>query len=402
MVSFFERIPLWLRFLLKACLVMLIPLSFTMTSIADIPYLPFGGFLFTTWNPYIYYAYEYSAYLPSISVSDLSTNFALGLLLAAPAIYFNYRIVNSPANKPIRNFAFAIMVFSSFVMFFALMIVTSTGTLYYINYMLLQNIQIFPTLTICFFVILPMIQRQAVLIATPEELQSNTVRELEKHPELELRREKALATLLWACLCFLPYFAMAYGSLFYSDYSVFYSFVYLINNGYSYYDFYSILNLYGSVVPYYALPIFAILSSFRFIYVRDIYRFLKHELTYRRMLYIGILGDIFPVISFAFLNMVLFGYSPYYGVYPIPLLAFAGLLIARLHRSVLPHANRIWQDVDARMWFEEQVVHVPVQQVPEKPYRSPEETITVPIRYLLTSQIRKRFRNHRNGDSHKD
>jgi hypothetical protein len=401
MVSFLGRIPLWSRLLLKVCLVMLMPLNFIIRSMADIPFLPFEGFLFTSWISDSF-AYGSVSYLPSISFSAIPSNFALGLLLAAPAIYFNYRIVKSPANKPMRNFAFAIMVFSSFVMFFALMMTTSTGTTYYTSYMILQNIMIFPTLTVCFFVILPMIQRQAILIATPEELQSNTVWELEKHADLDLRREKALATFLWVCLCFLPFFAVVSGPLLYSDYSSFISLVYTVANMYSYYDFYNIPSLYGSAVLYSNLPLFAILSSFRFMYVRDIYRFLKHEISHRRMLYIGILGDLFPVVSFTFLTMSLMVYVPYYNVYPIPLLVFTGLIVARLHRSVLPFANRVWQDVDARMWFEEPAIQIPAQQVPENPYRPPEETITVPIRYLLVSQIRRRFHNHRSRNSRKD
>jgi hypothetical protein len=401
MVSFLKRIPLWFQLLLKVCLVMLMPLNFIIRSMADIPYLPFEGFLFTSWIS-DFLTYGSVSYLPPISFSAIPSNFALGLLLAAPAMYFNHRIVNSPANKPMRNFAFAIMVFSSFVMFLALMIVTSIGTPYYISYMILQNIMLFPTLTVCFFVILPMIQRQAILIATPEELQSNTVWELGKHTDLDLRREKALATLLWVCLCFLPFFVAVSGPLLYSNYSSFISLVYTINNMYSYYDFYNIPSLYGSAVLYFDLPLFAILSSFRFMYVRDIYRYLKHEISYRRMLYIGILGDLFPVVSFILLNMSLMGFVPYYNVYPIPLLVFAGLIVARLHRSVLPFANRIWQDVDARMWFEEPAIQVPVHQVPENPYLPPDETINVPIRYLLASQIRRRFHNHRTRDSRKD
>jgi hypothetical protein len=233
-------------------------------------------------------------------------------------------------------------------------------------------------------------------------LQSNTVWELEKHADLDLRREKALATFLWVCLCFLPFFAVVSGPLLYSDYSSFISLVYTVANMYSYYDFYNIPSLYGSAVLYSNLPLFAILSSFRFMYVRDIYRFLKHEISHRRMLYIGILGDLFPVVSFTFLTMSLMVYVPYYNVYPIPLLVFTGLIVARLHRSVLPFANRVWQDVDARMWFEEPAIQIPAQQVPENPYRPPEETITVPIRYLLVSQIRRRFHNHRSRNSRKD
>jgi hypothetical protein len=403
MVRFLQRIPLLPKLLLKALLIMLMPLNFTITNIYDLLYLPFGGLLFTSWQSYGYIVFESAMYIPSLSFNEISSNFAIGLLLAAPAIYFNYRIVTSPADNPLRNFALGIMVFSGFVTFLALMIISSTGSIYYINYMLMQNIQIFPTLAVCFFIILPMIQRQAILIAAPEELHSSTVRELERHPHLEVRREKALASLLWACLCFLPFFMLTSSYSYYYEYTSFYSFAYLLNSGYTYYDFFEYFATSGMAVPFFSLPVLGILSSIRFVYVRDIYRYLKHEIAYRRLLYIGIFSDIFPVISFTFINMIVSpGMLSFYNVLPIPILFFVGLLMARIHKSVLPYANRIWEDVDARMWFEDQVEQPPKLQEPERPYRPAEETIRVPIRYMITSQIRKRFRNNRSENSHED
>jgi hypothetical protein len=382
---------------------MLMPLDFTITNVFDFLYLPFRGLLFTSWQSYGIILYDAASYIPALSINELSSNFAIGLFLAAPAIYFNYRLITSPANKPLRNFAFGIMVFSGFVAFMALMIIASTGSIYYYNYMLVQNTQIFPTLVVCFFIILPMIQRQAILIATPEELHSSTVRELERHPHLEVRREKALAALLWACLCFLPFFMMTYSYSYYYENTTFYSFAYLFSSGYTYYDFFEYFATSGTAVPFFGLPVLGILSSIRFVYVRDIYRYLKHEVAYHRMLYIGIFGDIFPVISFTLINSIIApGSVPFYNVIPIPSLFFVGLLLARLHKSVLPYANRIWEDVDARMWFEDQVEQPPILQVPERPYRPTEETITVPIRYMITSQIRKRFRNNRSENSYED
>jgi len=153
-------------------------------------------------------------------------------------------------------------------------------------------------------------------------------------------------------------------------------------------------------VPVYVLPVLGILSALRFVYVRDIYRYLKHEIAYRRLLYMGILGDFFPVIAFtAMIGFLSAGAMVSLSAIPVPLLVFLGLVITRLHRSVLPHANRIWADVDARMWFEEEeqslAVIPAIAATPETPHRPTEEKIKVPITYMLMSHIRrKRNNNH--------
>lgn len=401
MIQSLRQIPILPKLLLKTLLIMLIPLNFTIFNLQSILSLPLAGLLFTPWESYGVIYLEYSSYSSIPSLIQILSNIGIGLLLAGPGIYFNYRVSSSPANRPFRNLAIAITIFSTFVTFLALMMITSLGYIY-LNYQLMMNIMTFPTLVICFFIILPMIQRQATLIAVPEELHSNTIRELERIPGLSVRRENILASLLWACLCFLPYFMLTYSYSFYLGYTSFYSFAFTFSTGYSYYLISEYSAISGSAMMLFSLPVFGIMSSIRFVYVRDIYRHLKHEISYRRMLYMGILGDFFPVISFTMINMVLASAVVlYYSILPIPALVFIGLLIARLHKSVLPYANRVWVDVDARMWFEDQVERPPVTQIAERPFRHAEETITVPIRYLVTSQIRKRIRGDRQRHSGK-
>jgi len=393
--------------LLKALLVMLVPLQFNVTSVIDLIFLPFNGLLFTPSNSNYYYP-EFVRIDQPFLVVDIFSNFLLGLFLAFPAIVFNYRLSKSPANKPFRNLAIGVMVLSSFIVFMALLIVMPLfSPIYYYNYQLISNLQTFPTIAIGAFVILPMIQRQAVLIASPEGLHSNTMREIEMHPQLKVRREKTLTTILWIVLYFFPFLMLNMSSIYYSYASVL-SFSYTMN---MYAEFYRIIDLgfptiSGMVTPFISLPIIGILSALRFVYVRDIYRYHKHEIPYRRMMYMGILGDIFPLISYMVITGIIFPGGMYSAsIIPLPFLFFMGLLIARLHRSVLPYANRVWEDVDARMWFEQEeesrpIITTPIVTTPENPHRPTEERITVPFAYMLVSHIRKkRQNNHSDNDT---
>ncbi|MFW9957441.1 MAG: hypothetical protein ACFFCT_05160 [Candidatus Odinarchaeota archaeon] len=397
------HLPVWLRLLLKALLVMLVPLQFNIRSGIDILFLPLNGLLFTPSNNFfIYFAEQVTA--QPILMSDIMRNFLMGVFLAFPAISFNYRLMHSPADKPFRNLAIGIMILSSFMIFMAeLILMPIFNPVYYYNYQLIQNIQIFPTFVIGAFVILPMIQRQAVIIASPEELHSHTMREIEMNPQLRVRREKFLATILWIALFFLPYFVF-YQYTFYNAYAAILSFSYTmnINSG-----IYVIIDIGSSIIsgmgmPFFYLPILGILGAVRFLYVRDIYRYLKHEITHRRMMFMGILGDIFPIIGYIVISILFSPWSlPISSIFPLPFLFFIGVLLARLHRSVLPYGNRIWADVDTRMWFEEQETR-PIIVVPEKPYRPSEEQITVPFGYMVISHIRKRRHNNHSRHDNED
>ncbi|MFW9959519.1 MAG: hypothetical protein ACFFDV_00785 [Candidatus Thorarchaeota archaeon] len=399
-MGIFDKVPIWPRLLLKALIVMLIPLQFYITSSVDVILLIFNGFLFTPASDG-YYPYAEIVRLdqPFFATTILS-NFVLGLFIAFPAIFFNYKVLKSPLNKPLRNLAIGIMVISSFMVFMAMLIIMPIySPIYYYNYMLIQNIQTFPTFVIGAFIILPMIQRQAALIASPENLHTESMETVRQHVQLSARREMSLATILWAGLYFLPYFIINMGS-FYSTYIQLYSFSYMISfDSYPYIGYEYTNVVYAMAVPVFILPILGILSALRFVYVRDIYRYLKHEIAYRRLMYIGILGDIFPVIAFtAMIGFLSGGVLVSLNAIPIPLLVFLGLGITRLHRSVLPHANRIWADVDARMWFEEEEQSLSVipeiAATPEMPHRPTEEKIKVPITYMLMSHIRRRRNNN--------
>jgi hypothetical protein len=373
---------------------MIVPLQFNVSNFINILSLPFYGFLFTP-SPSVYYSGFIGIDAPVVTV-DLLSNLFFGLFLAFPAIVFNYRLVKSPANKPFRNLAIGVMILSSFIVFMALLIAAPLfNPGYYYNYPLIQNIQSFPTIAIGFFVILPMIQRQAVLVASPDDMHGETLSYIELHLQKSVRREKALATLLWAGLYFLPYYMVIMSYYFGYTYTQIFSFAYMMNiDTYSRLLYSSELALLGTVIPFFYLPIFGLLGAIRFIFVRDIYRYLKHELAYQRLMYMGILGDIFPVIAFTVLTMIISpGSTISESTIPIPCLVFLGLLVAKTHRSIQPYSNRIWTDVESRMWFEEKIETRPVDSVPEKPYRPSEEKITVPLRYLMISHIRKRRHN---------
>jgi len=399
-VGILDTVPIWPRLLLKALVVMLIPLQFYITGFADVLLLIFNGFLFTPATS-DYYPYPGVIRLDQpFYPTTIISNFLLGLFIAAPAIFFNYKVLRSPANKPLRNLAIGVLIISSFMTFLAMLIIMPMySPIYYYNYMLIQNIQTFPTIVIGAFIILPMIQRQAVLIAAPENLHTESVETLRRHSELRASREMSLATILWAGLYFFPYFIISMGSMYYS-YVQMYSFSYMMSVDSYLYVGYEFANVfYAMVVPIFTLPILGILSALRFVFVRDIYRYLKHEIKYRRLMYMGILGDVFPVIAFtAMIGFLSAGAIFSLNAIPIPCMVFLGLLITRLHRSVLPHANRIWADVDARMWYEEeeqsQSIIPAIAATPEMPHRPTEEKIKVPLSYMLMSHIRRRRNNN--------
>jgi hypothetical protein len=112
------------------------------------------------------------------------------------------------------------------------------------------------------------------------------------------------------------------------------------------------------------------------------------------LLYIGLFADFFTVIAYMVISGVLLpGHFFPYIAFPLPLLAVVGMLVARLHRSVLPVANRIWDDVEARIWFEREEKRQGVVHVPEIPSPPEDEIITVPLTYMMVSHIRKRRYN---------
>ena len=68
-------------------------------------------------------------------------------------------------------------------------------------------------------------------------------------------------------------------------------------------------------------------------------------------------------------------------VFPFPILPLIGFAYIRFSKIIIVR-DEIWTDYEHRMWFDkEQDPYVSV---------SDDESITVPITYLLVSQIRKR------------
>jgi len=374
---------------------MLFPLQFQITSLHDLLNLPFRGLLSTSWYPVFPFELVPVAY--ASIVNGIGLNLAIGFMLALPAILFNYRLARIPANRSIRRLAAAALVVSGIMVYVAASIAVAilSSSAYY-SYEILLNIEAFPTIAVGAFIVLPIIQRQAILIASSENMHSSPPETLQKHPKSGIGREVILATILWASLYFLPYLVVPTYAYYYGGTFEVFSFAYIMDAGYGgnvlaeYYPMF----IYGLVVPLFSLPILGILSSLRFVFVRDIYRYLKHEINYRRLLYLGILADIFPVIAFTVMQGVIYPWSTFtYGGFPVPCLVVVGMLVTRLHRSVVPVANQIWKDVEARMWFEKEGKGRGVASVSEQPSHLEDEIITVPLTYMMVSHLRKRRHN---------
>ncbi len=395
-------LPEWANYLLKCLLIMIFPLEFYINELSQIFLIPTSGLLFTSSSNTLFVgAITYG--IPSILSIGLR-NFVIGIILAAPGIYFNYKFERVAVTRSSWKRATG---FAAIIFLFTLAIATAMMPILYLPYdyipsdwyTLYYKLNSFPTLVIAAFILYPLVKRQAVIIATPSDFHDLSLRQLESAPTLNLGREKMLAAILWFVLGFAP-ITIQINS--YSYYGGTY-FTGLLFGGTIGENWISEVNtfvysFYGSVTYTSSLIMAGFLFILNFVFVRDIYRYVKGKISRTRFAGITLLSCFsVPLMTLAisFPVMILFpGSVLAYFPLPFPILQVTGLLIARFHHPHLDQEEKVWRGDSSRMWWEPERVVQPIQPIattPERPLRHRSETIRVPISYRLLSRFRQLF-----------
>ncbi|MHA1614575.1 MAG: hypothetical protein ACTSYJ_06990 [Candidatus Thorarchaeota archaeon] len=388
-------LPEWANQLLKVLFVMIFPLSVNGTNLLQLIILPTSGLLFTPVEGYLVFASDFSSLI--LILSTVLRNFSVGILIAFPGIYYSYKLSRIPVNKSYWKQAVgtAIVTYLLVLGLFYYLTMSMYFPEFYWNYslwMFLQRIGQYTTLVIGVFIILPLVQRQAVIIGSPSELHNYSMSEIESYPKLNLSREKMLSAIFWLILCFGP-MIFVQTSVFWGRGGTSYSsllFTYVISLNVNLHTdsllFTFIMNDFS------ILPISAVIGAFHFAFVRDTYRYIRKTITRQRLLSMAVFSSIFPLFLSTGMYMPLLGF--YFLIpLPIPLLQVVGFILVKYHRPIVYHVEHIWKDDKSRMWWEEddreQLKEEYVESTPEKPHRHREEIITVPVTYLFISRIRQ-------------
>ncbi len=244
-----------------------------------------------------------------------------------------------------------------------------------------------PILAISFYVILPLLTRESVLRRIAPKHRDLPYGFVKSSVLKRARRESFLTGLLWVGLVLAPFMGIVSFSMWSSNlllWSLFYQLM-----AYAGTPWYDILTLNVSIELVanmtFFLPIIVLLSSIRFVFVRDVFRFQTGHITKSRLASVAILGEILPSAVFTLSQLILITSGSFLPVLvPIPILPLIGFAYARFSK-IVPLEEVLWPEYEHRMWFEKKRE----SYVPEPP----EESITVPIAYLLLSQIRKRRRS---------
>ncbi|TFG34653.1 hypothetical protein EU527_02275 [Candidatus Thorarchaeota archaeon] len=275
------------------------------------------------------------------------------------------------------------------VVYFIVPLFTGPSYIYNFDYYTISmQLAVFPVLVMATFIVLPLIQRQAISIASPLELHDRSAKEIKQFPELKIKREIRVSMILWIILCFFPFFIGLSGNIWRAHYLMGLLFTFTIHAN-VFYDSMTTL-LYGEITNLVALQNTALYSVGNFYFVREIYRFLRTEVTRRRLLLVGIIATFFPLI----VRMVfpLGYYYYYYTIIPLPSVFFAGLLIIKLHRPLTGLTDRLWKEDQTRHWWDETDVEKNEEEgaasTPELPYRPQDSIIKVPLYYIIISRIK--------------
>jgi hypothetical protein len=307
-----------------------------------------------------------------------------GLFIMLPGIIFERQLKSKPISMKVRGRT-AVACFLSWAI--SLLLILSSGTIYggsHYSTVILYT----PILSISFYVLLPLISRETTIRSISKEHRNLDFGFVTSTLKRKFRRERVLSGLLWLSLVFCPF--MIYWVFWYWTpqlylASLFYTSIISLGGGII---LDGLLPLYFDVVltgiDTISLPVFALLSAVRFLFVREIFRFQSGAIKRSRLISIAILGELLPsavLTSFSFITAEIGSVGPIF--IPTPILPIIGFLFIRFSR-VVPIKDELWPDYESRMWFEKE--HTPY--VPEPM----EETIKVPVMYLLVSQLRKRLR----------
>ena len=395
-------LPEWANLLLKVLFVMIFPLSVYGTNLLQLIILPTSGLLFTPLESYSVWASDFSTLI--LILSTVLRNFVVGILIAFPGIYYSYKLSRVPVNRSYwkqgLGTAIAIYFLVLSLLFYFTMYMYSPEFYWDSSFwILLQRIGQYTTLVMGVFIILPLVQRQAVIIGSPSELHCYSMSEIESYPKLNLSREKMLSAIFWLVLCFGP--LMFQQSLFYYGGGNTFSGL-LITYELSA-DVYRIpgsllLSFIFITNDFSIIPLSAVIGAFHFAFVRDTYRYLRKTITRKRLVSMAIFSSIFPLIISTGTYIPMLGYYFLIPI-PFPLLQIVGFILVKYHRPIVDYVDRIWKDDRSKMWWEEddreQQKEEHVGSTPERPHRHREEIIVVPVTYRFVSRIRQLSRRLR-------
>ncbi|MGY5879984.1 MAG: hypothetical protein RTV31_07015 [Candidatus Thorarchaeota archaeon] len=402
-------LPEWANYLLKALFVMIFPLTIYATEPLEILFLPTSGFLFAPTQVYPQYLVDLSFIFATLSI--ILRNFIIGIIVALPGIYYNYKLSRAPLHKSFWKRGIGLSAAIFFVAFgVGIFLSQYTSSLipgYNQEYWeLLMRLQYYPSLVMGVFIILPLVLRQAVTISVPSDLHYYSMRDIEASPKFNLSREKMLSAIFWLFICFAPY-AIQYDM--YSWYGGYMSTSLMMDYrlGSNWYGGIDVVYTYffGQIAMFPNMPIFVLLYAFNFAFVRDVYRYLRNTITRSRLIGMAVFSCLFPLIlSMGMGGLFIVGMYLIILPLPIPIIQIVGLVTVRYHHPEVIQSRRVWKGDRSAMWWETETTVQPMQTraqtptqtqaTPEKPIRHRDEIITVPLRYRFLSRIRKlRLRN---------
>ena len=391
---FGKEFRLYIGMFLKFLIIMLVPLTFNLYGSTGLLQSLASSFLLTS---LFYSGGVFAGQITMNSVSALlSRNLLLGLIVTFPGIVYNYKLHNIPLNKSYwkMGFAvcFAIVLDTVAVAGFLVPLLTGGYNYWNTDYYLLSNaLSIYPVLVMGAFIILPLIERLGVAIASPLDIHDQSMQELMQEPELKIKRERRLARFLWVALCFSPIvfqFSVMYGNSFNLS-GLLFGFSFSFYSGYLEQYFF----FYGGITSLATIETMALYSAGNFYFVREIYRYLRKQVTKHRLWLVGVLATLLPILIPRFTYYYI--YEIYYSIaiIPIPLVFLLGLMIAKLHRPNMERVDRVWTDEQHEYWWDKKSgfsgKDEEVFSTPETPYRNSEDLVKVPIHYRIISKLKK-------------
>lgn len=389
--------PIWISLFLKALLIMIIPMYIYGTDFLQLVILPPTGFLYTPVNYFLDY---FARFVFSFNfLGQMLRNLVIGLVIAFPGMFFSYKLSQAPVNRSYwkRGLGAAIVTYILATAIILTLWINMYNPIEFMYdetlWMLYERLNIYPTLVFSVFIILPLVQRQAISIASPRFLHYQSMTDIESNPNLSLSREKFLSGILWFFLCFAPF------TIAYTPYSIWGGIPFLsLMMRYSFGSYIPLpiedilhLQIAIGVNSFGLIPFLALMNVFQFMFVRDIYRYLRKSITRLRLIGIALFSTIGPF----FISLGIVPINPFYifgTLIPIPLVQGVGFLVVRWHHPIADQLDRVWDADEHRMWWEperERAKERPRMTTPEKPQRHRDgEIITVPVHYLFLSRLR--------------
>ncbi|MHA2221517.1 MAG: hypothetical protein ACXAAO_05615 [Candidatus Thorarchaeota archaeon] len=349
---------LWNPIFAKVLIVLIIPVRFSIYI--DQGYFDYFSLLFEITD--------------SIYFTPLTAIVALGIML--PGIHFNRKITAESISSRVRRRALILALVTLLLPLALLFPNPFLGFQYYNSFLYV------PVLSISLFIILPIMNREFILQNTPTELHASTYTYLSTDFKKRLGRLRFLPAILWIGLFLSPILSSFYNN------TIFHSPLLTMRLDIDYYYYYS-YRLLGELTPMTTLSFVFLWFSLRFVFLRDIYRYNKKRIRNSRLISIGILAEIVPVVSMTFyfaLPPLLVLEIPMYSIFflPTPFYPILGYLYVRKSRNI-PKTDRIWDEDGHTWWFED--------ETPLSPQTKPDELrIKVPIAYLIRSRLRRRRR----------